>query len=101
MDGVYYDWKGNLIGIEMGEETMEGYKERMVKEYQELRRKQEKLHRILVKCEAGTLDFELNCPVDLLRKQEWAMVEYLNILELRAEIEHVDIYNEQPKGAEA
>lgn len=93
MDGVYYDADGNFLGVEKGEEIMEGYKERMVQEYQDLKRRQEKLHRILVKCEAGTLDFELDCPVELLRKQEWAMVEYLNILELRAEIEKVDIYS--------
>ena len=97
MNGVYYDDKGNLLGIATDErrDNMEPWKERMIKEYQELKSRYEKLHRMLVKYECGTLDFEPNCSLELLRRQEYAMVEYLNVLEIRAEIEKVDIYGDQ------
>ena len=66
---------------------MEGYKERMIAEYHELKDKYTKLHELCVKHDAGTLDFELNCPIELLKRQKAVMGEYLNILEIRAEIE--------------
>lgn len=93
MDGVYYDYDGNLLGIEEGEKTMEPWKERMIKEYKELKGRYERLHRILIKHDCGTLDFELQTPIDLLRRQESDMVDYLTVLELRAEFEKVDIYS--------
>ena len=97
MDGVYYDGKGNLLDIVTEEkgDNMEPWKERMIQEYQELKGRYERLHRMLVKYECGTLDFQPNCSLELLRRQEYAMVEYLNVLEIRAEIENVDIYREQ------
>ena len=42
-----------------------------------------------VKYDAGTLDFTLTCPVELLRKQAYHRGNYLNVLEIRAEIEGV------------
>lgn len=68
---------------------MDAYKERMVVEYRELKERYERLHKMLVKHDAGTLGFELNCPVDLLKEQKRHMGEYLRILEIRAEIEKV------------
>lgn len=44
---------------------------------------------MIVKYDAGTLDFKPTCPIDLLRRQKATMGEYLNILEIRAEIENV------------
>ena len=70
---------------------MEEYKERFIKEYKELKERYEKLHNIIVKAEANTLDFELSCPLDLLKEQANYMGNYLHILEIRAEIEKVDI----------
>ena len=67
------------------------YKERMKTEYAELKDRYTKLHKMLVKYEAGTLDFELSCPAELLYKQKAAMGEYLRCLEIRAEIEKVDL----------
>lgn len=58
-------------------------------EYKDLKYRYNKLHRMIVKYDAGTLDFEPTCPIDLLRRQKAAMGEYLNILEIRAEIENV------------
>lgn len=69
----------------------EDYKVRFVKEYKELKERYGKLHKMIVKAEAGTLDFEPDCPLDLLKQQAKAMGEYLHILEIRAEIERIDI----------
>ena len=68
---------------------MEAYKERMKEEYHQLKTRYEKLHNMCVKYEAGTLDFTPDCPLDLLKKQKAAMGQYLNCLEVRAEIEKV------------
>lgn len=70
---------------------MDDYKQRMADEYAALKDKYTKLHKMLVKYDAGKLDFELNCPVDLLRRQAKAMGEYLYVLEIRAEIEDVSL----------
>lgn len=70
---------------------MEDYKIRMQEEYKQLKERYKKLHKMLVKYDAGTLDFELSCPVGLLRDQKSTMGHYLNILEIRAEIENVPL----------
>lgn len=67
------------------------YKERMKKEYWQLKQRYEKLHRMIVQYDAGTLDFTPSCPVNLLREQKAAMGKYLNCLEIRAEIESVKL----------
>lgn len=67
------------------------YKERMRNEYIELKDKYDKLHRMLVKYDAGKLDFTPSCPIELLREQAATMGKYLYILETRAEIEQVDL----------
>lgn len=71
--------------------TIDPYKDRMAKEYRELKERYNNLHRIIVRYEAGTLDFELNCPIELLKTQKRAMGQYLLTLEIRAEIEGVDL----------
>lgn len=70
---------------------MEEYKVRMAKEYKELKERYNRLHRMLVKYDACTLEFDLNGPVDILREQAAVMGRYLYILETRAEIEKVDL----------
>lgn len=67
------------------------YKERMKNEYIELKDKYNKLHKMLVKYDAGKLNFTLNCPIQILRDQAAAMGKYLYILEIRAEIEEVEL----------
>lgn len=54
---------------------MEDYKVRFVKEYKELKERYGKLHKMIVKAEAGTLDFVPDCPLDLLKQQAKAMGE--------------------------
>ncbi len=68
---------------------MEEYKIRMADEYRQTKNRYNKLHDIIVKYEAGTLEFRLNCPIEILKKQANAMGQYLFILEVRAEIEQV------------
>ena len=67
------------------------WKERFVQEYKELKERYNKLHRMIIKYEAGTLDFTLNCPLGLFEEQKRYMGEYLRILEIRAEIEGIDL----------
>lgn len=67
------------------------WKERVVQEYKELKERYNKLHKMLIKYEAGTLDFTPNCPLELLKEQKMYMGEYLRILEIRSEIEDIDL----------
>ena len=66
------------------------YKDRFRAEYLQTKIRYEKLHKMVVKYEAGTLNFKPTCSLDLLKAQKKAMGEYLYCLELRAEIEHID-----------
>lgn len=70
----------------MKEET---YQDRFVKEYIELKRRYKKLHKMLVKYDAMTLEFTPTCPIEILKAQAKLMRKYLYILEVRAEIEKV------------
>ena len=72
---------------------MEAYKERMVKEYWDLKDKYDKLHKMIVKYDAGKLDFTPTCPIGVLREQAGVMGNYLYILEKRAIIEDIDLFN--------
>ena len=67
------------------------WKERVVQEYKELKERYNKLHKMLIKYEAGTLDFTPNCSLELLKEQKMYMGEYLRVLEIRAEIEDIDL----------
>ena len=67
------------------------WKERVVQEYKELEERYNKLHKMLIKYEAGTLDFTPNCSLALLKEQKRYMGEYLRILEIRSEIEDIDL----------
>jgi len=68
---------------------MEDYKIRMIKEYRELKDRYEKLHKMIVKYDAGTLEFTPKCDIYMLRDQAETMGHYLNILEIRSEIEGI------------
>lgn len=67
------------------------WKERVVQEYKELKERYNKIHKMIIKYEAGTLDFTPNCSLGLLKEQEMYMGEYLRVLEIRAEIEDIDL----------
>ena len=67
------------------------YKERMKREYWQMKDRYNKLHQMCIKYEAGTLDFTPTCSIELLREQKAAMGQYLHCLEVRAEIEGVKL----------
>lgn len=65
------------------------YKERFVAEYMQLKIRYNNLHKMIVKKEAGTLSFEPTTPILILKNQKSFMGQYLNQLEIRAEIEQI------------
>lgn len=69
----------------------EDYKERFKAEYFQTKIRYDKLHKMLVKAEAKTLDFQPSCPLSTLISQKRCMGEYLKQLEIRAEIEGIDL----------
>lgn len=81
---------------------MEAYKERMKEEYHQLKERYEKLKKFNTKIEAyeRTRCFGVkpkveepvhDCPSDILVEQQNIMGRYLHILEVRAEIEHIEL----------
>ena len=73
--------------------TSDDYKKRFIAEYLQTKIRYDKLHKMLVQYEAGTLGFTPNCPVEVLRGQAYHMGNYLMQLEIRAEIENIDLEN--------
>ena len=77
------------------------YKERFKAEYYQTKIRYEKLKKFNNKIEAyGRLPYlskntwdepKHDCPFDVLRAQQSAMDEYLHILEVRAEIENIEL----------
>lgn len=67
------------------------YKERFKAEYIQTKIRYEKLHAMTIKYEAGTLNFEPSCSLELLKEQKCYMGNYLRMLEIRAEIEKIDL----------
>ena len=67
------------------------YKERFKGEYWQTKIRYDKLHAMVVKYEAGTLNFTPNCPLEILKEQKAAMGKYLYCMEVRAEIEGIDL----------
>ena len=67
------------------------YKARFVGEYVELKIRYNKLHKMLIKYEAGTLGFEPTCDISILEDQAYHMGNYLKRLEIRAEIEKITL----------
>lgn len=72
--------------------TSDNYEERFIAEYMQIKHRYNNLHIMLTKLKAGTLTFTPTCSIDILENQEYYMKEYLNQLDIRAEIEGIDIY---------
>lgn len=64
---------------------------RFIAEYLQTKIRYDKLHRMVVRYEAGTLDFTPDCSLELLKRQASLMGQYLYVLELRAEIEGIEL----------
>jgi len=69
----------------------EDYKERFKAEYYQTKIRYEKLHKMVVKYDAGTLDFDPSSDIDFLKLQASNMGQYLYCLEVRAEIEGIEL----------
>lgn len=69
------------------------WQERMRREYCETKERYEKLHRMVTKFEAGVLEFTPKSSIELLRQQKRHMGECLHDLEVRAEMEGVNLYD--------
>ena len=68
------------------------YKDRFVAEYMQTTIRYNRLHKMIVRYEAGTLDFKPTCPLALLKEQAAAMGAYLYALEKRAELEGIHFH---------
>ena len=75
----------------VGMMTSKDYKERFVAEYLQTKIRYTKLHKMIVSYDAGTLGFEPNCSLQLLKEQASAMGNYLYRLEVRACVEGIDL----------
>lgn len=67
------------------------FKERFKAEYYQLNKRIAGLQEMLIKYRQGTLDFVPNCSYDLLHTQLVYMENYRDVLEVRAEIENIDL----------
>jgi len=67
------------------------FKDRVKAEYHQLATRCEKLEAMCKKYAAGELEFKPNCPLELLQKQLDHMQGYKEILEIRADIEGIDL----------
>ena len=68
------------------------YKDRFVAEYMQTKIRYNRLHKMIVRYEAGTLSFKPTCPLALLKEQAAAMGAYLYVLEKRAELEGIHFH---------
>ncbi len=67
------------------------YKIRFVAEYMQAKIRYNSLHKMIIKKEAGTLEYELTCPLIILQNQISYMGQYIKVLEIRAEIEKIPL----------
>lgn len=72
----------------------DNYKERFKAEYWQTKIRYEKLHEMIVKYEAGVLEFEPKCPLLLLKEQASYVGQYLYTLEVRAKREGINLEDE-------
>jgi conserved domain protein len=79
------------LGVCKLENKLEDYQLRFIDEYRQLKERCIKLRKLLTKYDAGVLDFTPKCNADILGQQLEYMDNYLYILEVRAEIEGVDL----------
>lgn len=71
--------------------SSDDFKDRFKGEYYQLEDRASKLNKMIVKYEAGTLDFTPKCSIELLKDQLGIMHDYLYALQVRAEIENIEL----------
>lgn len=69
----------------------EDYRERFKAEYYQTKIRYDKLHKMIVKMEAGTCNFTPSCSLEILEEQARQMGMYLHVLEVRAQIEKIEL----------
>ena len=69
----------------------EKYEDRFIAEYCQTKIRYNKLHTMIVKMEAKTLDFTPDTPLLTLKNQASFMGQYLQQLEIRAQIEKITL----------
>ena len=67
------------------------YTDRFKAEYYQTKIRYRKLIEMLARNESGTLPFILNSPTEIFMNQATRMKSYLEILELRAKVENIDL----------
>ena len=67
------------------------YKERFKAEYYQTKIRYDKLDKLTVQYEAGTLDFTPSCSLEVLKEQKKYMGNYVRMLRIRAEIEGINL----------
>ena len=67
------------------------YKEIFIAEYYQTKIRYDKLHKTVVKYEANKLEYKPTCSIELLKQQLSHMGQYLYDLEVRAEIEGIEL----------
>lgn len=67
------------------------YKERFKAEYYQTKIRYDKLRKMVNKYQANTLEFEPNCEITIFDDQLYYMDNYLRTLEVRAEIEKIEL----------
>lgn len=83
--------KNKTLKDTVDEMTSKDYKERFKAEYDQLAIRMEGLSNMLHKMKEGTLEFTPSCSYDLLASQLVAMEKYKHILEVRADIENIEL----------
>lgn len=68
------------------------YKDRFIAEYWQNELRRTSLLKIIIKAKQHQLDFNLKCPLSLLKKQYRAMRKYGLVLEKRAKMENINLY---------
>jgi hypothetical protein len=71
--------------------TSSDYKERFKAEYTQLAYRYKKLDDMVYDWDCGRLKFEPTCPRGIFDYQLKAMKKYLDVMEIRAEIEKIDL----------
>ena len=77
---------------------MDGYRERLIEEYTQVSERLTALNNTISKALEGTLPYKLNCPLEIMITQYFAMQTYLSVLEMRLKLDaaaNADI--EEPK----
>ena len=89
------DMADNIIKLDLSDTiewmSSDDYKERLKAEYYQAVIRHDKLVCMVAKYHRGKLTFKPECPYELLEMQIMAMDKYIDILKIRAQIEHIPI----------